>query len=85
MAKNKKNGGAAVKNKAMLQEMLLKNAINIDMRKAFDKGTQQGYGIAVLIIFWLLHTEHGFGKKRLAVLFALSFAAGYMTMEVIAI
>lgn len=67
MAKNKKNSGAAVKNKAMLQEMLLKNAINIDMRKAFDKGTQQGYGIAVLIIFWLLHTEHGFGKKRLAV------------------
>ena len=42
MAKNKKNSGAAVKNKAMLQEMLLKNAINMDMRKAFDKGTQQG-------------------------------------------
>ena len=31
MAKNKKNSGAAVKNKAMLQEMLLKNSINMDV------------------------------------------------------
>ena len=28
---------------------------------------QHGYGLAVMIMFWLLHTEHGYGKKRLAV------------------
>lgn len=66
MAKGK-GGGAAVRNKAMLQELQFKGEIRRVQKKAFDDGMQHGYGLAVMIMFWLLHTEHGYGKKRLAV------------------
>ena len=67
MAKNKKKtSNAAARNKAMLQEKLFKNALGMDLQNAYNKGLGNGYGIAVLVMFWLLHTEHSFGKKRLA-------------------
>lgn len=66
MAKGK-GGGAAMRNKAMLQELQLKGEIWRVQKKAFDVGMQHGYDLAVMIMFWLLHTEHGYGKKRLAV------------------
>lgn len=66
MAKGK-GGGAAMRNKAMLQELQFKGEIRRVQKKAFDDGMQHGYGLAVMIMFWLLHTEHGYGKKRLAV------------------
>lgn len=68
MAKNKKKtSNAAARNKAMLQEKLFKNALGMDLQNAYNKGLGNGYGIAVLVMFWLLHTEHSFGKKRLAI------------------
>lgn len=66
MAKSKKNASrAAARNKAALQEKLFKNALGMELQNAYNKGLGNGYGIAVLVMFWLLHTEHRFGKKRL--------------------
>ena len=70
MTKNKTRkprSNAAVYKKMAMEKTLVNNAISIEMAKAFNKGLSCGYGTAVLIMFWLLHTEHGFGKKRLAV------------------
>lgn len=71
MAQNKKKknrSNAAVMKQRAMHEMMFKNALGVDMQNAYNKGLNNGYGIAVLIMFWLMHTEHGFGKKRLAVL-----------------
>lgn len=69
MAQNKKKktrSNAAVMKQRAMHEMMFKNALGVDMQNAYNKGLSNGYGIAVLIMFWLMHTEHGFGKKRLA-------------------
>ena len=70
MAQNKKrnprSNAAAFKKQAM-ERALVENALRADMANAFNRGLSSGYGTAVLVMFWLLHTEHGFGKKRLAV------------------
>ena len=70
MAQNKKrnqrSNAAAFKKQAM-ERALVENAIRADMANAFNRGLSSGYGTAVLVMFWLLHTDHGFGKKRLAV------------------
>ena len=71
MAQNKKrnprSNAAAFKKQAM-ERALVENALRADMANAFNRGLSSGYGTAVLVMFWLLHTDHGFGKKRLAVL-----------------
>ena len=70
MAQNKKrnprSNAAAFKKQAM-ERALVENALRADMANAFNRGLSSGYGTAVLVMFWLLHTDHGFGKKRLAV------------------
>ena len=70
MAQNKKrnprSNAAAFKKQAM-ERALIENALRADMANAFNRGLSSGYGTAVLVMFWLLHTDHGFGKKRLAV------------------
>lgn len=70
MAQNKKrnprSNAAAFKKQAM-ERALVENALRADMANAFNRGLSGGYGTAVLVMFWLLHTDHGFGKKRLAV------------------
>jgi len=66
MAKNKPRkprSNAAARNKAALVNTM----INVDMARAYTKGMNNGYGVAVLVMLWLLHEKHGFGKKRLAV------------------
>ncbi len=69
MAKNenKNKGNAATRNKTMLQALQFESDIRRMQKRAFDDGMEHGYGLAVMIMLWLLHTEHGFGKKRLAV------------------
>lgn len=65
--KKKKNAGAVVaRKKQNMNDELATQAIMQMMRDQFNDGLSKGYGIAVLVMFWLLHTEHGFGKKRLA-------------------
>lgn len=71
MAKNKtrkpRSNAAAYKKMAM-EKTMLNNALHAEYARMFNQGMNAGYGTAVLVMFWLLHTEHGFGKKRLAVL-----------------
>lgn len=70
MAQNKKRNprsNAAMYKKQAVERALVENAIRADMANAFNRGLSSGYGTAVLIMFWLLHTDHGFGKKRLAI------------------
>ena len=69
MAQNKKRNprsNAASYKKQAMERALVENAIRADMANAFNRGLSSGYGTAVLVMFWLLHTDHGFGKKRLA-------------------
>lgn len=70
MAKSKtrkpRSNAAAYKKMAM-EKALFDNALHAEYAKMFNQGLSAGYGTAVLVMFWLLHTEHGFGKKRLAV------------------
>ena len=70
MAQNKKRNprsNAASYKKQAMERALIENALRADMANAFNRGLSSGYGTAVLVMFWLLHTDHGFGKKRLAV------------------
>lgn len=70
MAQNKKRNprsNAAMYKKMAMEKAMVNNALNAELAKAYNQGMSNGYGIAVLIMFWLLHTEHGFGKKRLAI------------------
>lgn len=67
MAKSKKNASrAAARNKAALQEKMLVGALNADRARVFRQGENIGYTEATVIMLWLLRTEYGFGKKRLA-------------------
>lgn len=59
---------AAVYKRMAMEEKLFQNALYADLATAHNRGLNNGYGTAVLIMFWLLHTEYGFGKKRLALL-----------------
>lgn len=71
MAQNKKRNprsNAAAYKKQAMERALVENALRADMANAFNSGLVNGYGISVLITFWLLHTDHGFGKKRLSIL-----------------
>lgn len=70
MAQNKKRNprsNAAMYKKMAMEKAMVNNALNAELAKAYNQGMSNGYGIAVLIMFWLLHTDHGFGKKRLAI------------------
>lgn len=70
MAKSKRapRSNAAVYKKMALEKTMINNALNAELLKAHIQGTNDGYGTAALILFWLLHTDYGFGKKRLALL-----------------
>lgn len=71
MAANKKRAprsNAAAYKKMALEKTMLNNALNAELLKAHIQGANDGYGTATLILFWLLHTDYGFGKKRLALL-----------------
>ena len=63
MAKNKKkkSGSAAVAKRQALNEKLFHNMLGME----YTKGRSDGYMIAVIVMFWILHREHGFGKVRL--------------------
>lgn len=71
MAKSKtrkpRSNAAAYKKMAM-EKTMINHALNAEMIKSYNHGMNAGYGTAVLVMFWLLHTEHGFGKKRLALM-----------------
>ena len=71
MAKSKtrkpRSNAAAYKKMAM-EKAMIDNALHAEYARMFNQGLSAGYGTAVLVMFWLLHTEHGFGKKRLALL-----------------
>ena len=64
----KPRSNAALYKKQALERTLFQNALQCDMANAFNSGLSNGYGTAVLVMFWLLHTEHGFGKKRITLL-----------------
>lgn len=69
MAKSKKRkprSNAAMYKKMALERKMLNNAINADRSRVFMQGENIGYTNATVIMLWLLHTEYGFGKKRLA-------------------
>lgn len=71
MAKNKSRAprsNVAAYKKMALEKAMINNALNTELQKAHVQGLNDGYGTAVLILFWLLHTDCGFGKKRLALL-----------------
>lgn len=63
-----KKSNAATKKKELLKQKLAMNAINADRYRVFEKGENIGYTNATVIMLWLLHTQYGFGKKRLALL-----------------
>lgn len=67
MAQNKKrnprSNAAAFKKQAM-ERALVENALRADMANAFNRGLSSGYGTAVLVMFWLLHTVEHYGPKR---------------------
>ncbi|MBP3342283.1 MAG: hypothetical protein J6K99_07135 [Peptococcaceae bacterium] len=70
MAKRKQRkprSNAAAYKKMAMEKTLIDNALHAEYVRMFNQGLSNGYGTAVLVMFWLLHTEHGFGKKRLAV------------------
>ena len=70
MGKNKQRkprSNAAAYKKMAMEKAMVNNALHAEYTKMFNQGLSAGYGTAVLVMFWLLHTEHGFGKKRLAV------------------
>ena len=80
-SKPKKNAGAVVARKReMVQEKAVLSAIQADRYHAFQYGENIGYTNAVIIFFWLLHTEHGYGEKRLKNLLAqhLDFCNEYI-------
>ena len=64
----KPRSNAAAYKRMALEEKMLKNAYYSDLTKVYNEGMNKGYGAAILVMFWLLHTEHGFGTKRLALL-----------------
>ena len=69
MAKSKTRkprSNAAMYKKMALERKMLNNAINADRSRVFMQGENIGYTNATVIMLWLLHTEYGFGKKRLA-------------------
>ena len=69
MAQNKKKknrSNAALYKKQAMNEKLMLNAINKDRIGVFQQGENIGYTNATIIMLWLLHTEYGFGKMRLA-------------------
>lgn len=71
MAKNKSRAprsNVAAYKKMALEKALVNHALNAELSKAYVQGLNDGYGTAALILFWLLHTDYGFGKKRLALL-----------------
>ena len=71
MAKSKTRkprSNAAAYKKMEMEKALVNNALYAEMAKSFNQGMNNGYGVAVLVMFWLLHTDYGFGKKRLAVM-----------------
>ena len=57
---------AALYKKQAMEEKLFRNALGIDRHNVFMQGENIGYTNATVIMLWLLHTEYGFGKKRLA-------------------
>lgn len=65
MAKNKtrkpRSKAAIYKKQAMHEKLIQANHAYI-----YKKGENIGYTEATIIMLWLLHTEYGFGKVRLA-------------------
>lgn len=57
---------AALYKKQAMEEKKMLGAINAERRYVYLKGLNMGYSEATVIMLWLLHTEYGFGKKRLA-------------------
>ncbi len=57
---------AALYKKQAMEEKLFRNALSVDRHNVFMQGENIGYTNATVIMLWLLHTEYGFGKKRLA-------------------
>ena len=55
---------AAEYKKWALGQMLYENQLGMH----YNGGRQEGYMIAVIIIFWVMHEKYGFGKKRLALM-----------------
>ena len=71
MAKSKTRkprSNAAAYKKMEMEKALVNNALYAEMAKNFNQGMNNGYGVAGLVMFWLLHTDYGYGKKRLAVM-----------------
>lgn len=58
----KKKSNSAVAKKNHLNNLLHQNRMNLIYRQ----GENIGYTEATIIMLWLLHTEYGFGKVRLA-------------------
>lgn len=69
MAKSKNRAPrskAALYKKQAMEEKKMLGAINAERRYVYLKGLNMGYSEATVIMLWLLRTEYGFGKKRLA-------------------
>lgn len=68
MAKSKKKhsgGGQARRNLNHLGDIKITAEINKRIRWATDMGFNLGYYRAGILLLWVLHTEYGFGEKRL--------------------
>ena len=59
--KNKKAGNIAERRKAKMEAMKFAGMVHSDLNKAHDIGMMK----AAVIIMWMMHREHGFGRQRL--------------------
>lgn len=61
VSKKRKNGAVVEQKRKELETMKFLGIIEADKRRAFDQGMMH----AAVIMLWMMHREHGFGKTRL--------------------
>jgi hypothetical protein len=64
MAKNKKNGGAAARNKQKLNDFLWMNDVNKRIKYAGDASFNMGFAHCAILNLFVLHVVEHYGPKR---------------------
>ena len=64
MSKNKKNGGAAARNKQKLNDFLWMNDVNKRIKYAGDASFNMGFAHCAILNLFVLHVVEHYGPKR---------------------
>ena len=64
MVKNKKNGGAAARNKQKLNDFLWMNDVNKRIKYAGDASFNMGFAHCAILNLFVLHVVEHYGPKR---------------------